>query len=83
MVAPLPPGTILQLMYLNERLKKLPAGRFVEMGPGSGEITNLLLKLGWNGVVYDLERQTIERLKKRFSEEIEEGKLTVHVGDYS
>ena len=35
MVAPLPPGTLLQLMYVQERLRKLAAGRFVEVGPGN------------------------------------------------
>jgi len=34
----LPPGTILQLMYLRERIQRLPVGRFVEIGPGGGEI---------------------------------------------
>jgi len=39
----LPPGTILQLMYLKERLVNIKPGRFVEIGPGSGEISGLLL----------------------------------------
>ena len=33
----------LQLMYLRERLSRIRPGRFVEMGPGGGEITRLLL----------------------------------------
>ena len=45
----LPPGTILQLMYLRERLRNIKPGRFIEIGPGSGEITRLLLELGWAG----------------------------------
>jgi hypothetical protein len=47
----LPPGTLLQLMYLRERLEKLEPGRFIEIGPGSGEISKLLLDLGWGGVI--------------------------------
>lgn len=68
---PLPPGTILQLMYLNERLSKLKPGSFIEVGPGSGEVSNVLLKKGWRGCAYDLEdeiaghfrRYDIDRLK--------------------
>jgi hypothetical protein len=46
----LPPGTILQLMYLRERIGNIAPGRFVEIGPGSGEVSALLLELGWGGV---------------------------------
>jgi len=45
----LAPGTILQLMYLKERLVDVAPGRFIEVGPGTGEISNLLLKFGWGG----------------------------------
>jgi phospholipid N-methyltransferase len=68
----LPPGTILQLMYLRERLSLAEAGNFIEIGPGSGEITRVLLDLGWQGVSYDLERTTVDKLKIRFSKEITE-----------
>jgi SAM-dependent methyltransferase len=69
---PLPPGTILQLMYLRDRLRKLKPGRFIEIGPGSGEISRLLLDLGWVGVSYDLEILTVQRLHKRFYLQIKE-----------
>jgi hypothetical protein len=68
----LPPGTILQLMYLRTRLSLVGAGNFIEIGPGSGEITRVLLDLGWQGVSYDLERTTVDKLKIRFSKEITE-----------
>jgi SAM-dependent methyltransferase len=71
----LPPGTLLQLMYLRERLKRLPVGRFIEIGPGSGEITNLLLKQGWSGYTYDLEAKTIEALGERFHDHLADGRL--------
>lgn len=71
----LPPGTLLQLLYLRERLKQLPAGRFIEIGPGGGDITNLLLMLGWSGFSYDLDPKTIEMLGERFHDCIEDGRL--------
>lgn len=78
----LPPGTILQLMYLTERLKILTPGRFIEIGPGSGEISSLLLKLGWKGVACDLEWRTVERLRMRFTKEISEGRYELINDDY-
>jgi SAM-dependent methyltransferase len=78
----LPPGTLLQLMYLRERLSQIPPGRFIEIGPGSGEITRLLLDRGWSGYSYDLEARTIAALKERFSKEISENRFTPINGDY-
>ena len=71
-MAVLSPGTLLQLMYLRERLGRISPGRFIEIGPGSGEVTQLLLDLGWTGQSYDLDAITIERLQIRFSKEIRE-----------
>lgn len=68
----LPPGTLLQLMYLKERIRQVPPGRFIEIGPGSGEITQLLLNEGWSGYSYDLEEKTIAFLRQRFATEISE-----------
>jgi SAM-dependent methyltransferase len=78
----LPPGTILQLMYLRERLQRVVPGVFLEVGPGSGEITALLLSLGWRGSAYDLADETIDLLRSRFANEIAAGVLTVDVGDF-
>lgn len=78
----LPPGTLLQLIYLEERLKLLPPGRFVEMGPGSGEITAILLANGWSGSAYDLEDSTIKKLGVRFAHEINRQQLKVIHGDF-
>ncbi len=81
-MAVLPPGTLLQLMYLRERLGHIKPGRFIEIGPGSGEITHLLLDLGWTGQSYDLEAVTIERLQMRFAKEIEQGRYSAINADY-
>lgn len=78
----LPPGTILQLMYLRERLRKVKPGRFIEIGPGSGEISSLLLELGWTGAAYDLEPRTVDRLETRFSQEISQGRYEARTEDF-
>lgn len=81
-MAVLPPGTLLQLMYLRERLGRVKPGRFIEVGPGSGEITRLLLDLGWTGQSYDLEAITIQHLQMRFAKEIEQGRYSAVNADY-
>lgn len=78
----LPPGTLLQLMYLRERISKIPAGRFIEVGPGSGEITRLLLDYEWFGCSYDLEAKTIASLRERFAKEIVEQRFTAINDDF-
>lgn len=70
-------------MYLSERLNCIPPGRFIEIGPGSGEITHRLLKAGWSGTVYDLSEETIAKLKQRFIHEIASGQLALVVGDFA
>jgi hypothetical protein len=65
----LPPGTILQLMHLRERLTRIT--------PGTGDITALLLELGWQGTASDLSKETIESLQIRFFDAIQTGKLVV------
>lgn len=82
MTTVLPPGTILQLMYLRERIKLLTPGRFVEVGPGTGTITALLLAAGWHGTVYELSSESVEVLQVRFCNEITEQKLTIVTGDF-
>jgi SAM-dependent methyltransferase len=72
----LPPGTLLQLMYVQERIRLVAPGRFIEIGPGSGEITKLLLDHGWSGYSYDLEAKTIAALKERFASEVAAHSLT-------
>jgi len=81
-MGPLPPGTLLQLMYLRERLSKMPSGRFVEIGPGAGDITNVLLEMGWKGEVFDLEIKTVDAINSRFRDAVEKGALKATQGNW-
>jgi SAM-dependent methyltransferase len=58
---PLAPGTILQHLYVRERLRDRGPGYFVEIGVGEGQLSRLLLDLGWRGVGYDLSEAAIHR----------------------
>ncbi|OQW91664.1 MAG: hypothetical protein BWK78_03940 [Thiotrichaceae bacterium IS1] len=72
---PLPPGTILQHIYLKERLRLIGPGRFVEVGCGQGITSKILLDLGWTGIGYDLNPQSLERARLL-------NKAAVEIGDY-
>jgi len=50
------PGSILQRMYLKERLNSFiaPERSFIEIGSGGGALSNLLLESGLNGIGFDL-----------------------------
>lgn len=78
----LPPGTLLQLMYLRARIRRVPPGHFIEIGPGSGEITQLLLSLGWSGTLYELEAETVAKLQGRFAKELQDRRLEILNSDY-
>ena len=51
-----PPGTIIQLMFIERRLKKLKKNyfTFLEIGAGNGILSHELLKIGFDGVGVDL-----------------------------
>ena len=78
----LPPGTLLQHMYLRERLQQHSPGQFIEIGPGYGDITALLLSMGWHGIVYELSPESAAHLHTRFAHEIAQKRLTIELGDF-
>lgn len=79
---PLPPGTILQLMYLEQRLQNQQPGRFIEIGPGRGDITACLLSRGWEGTSVDLEPTTVAALELRFAQEVADGRFQALCGNF-
>lgn len=50
----LPPGNILQNLYLKERIRKNKWKTFLEIGSGNGYLSNVLLKNGLSGIGCDL-----------------------------
>jgi SAM-dependent methyltransferase len=73
LMQPQPPGTILQFMYLKERLARLQAGKFVEIGCGQGYISKILLDLGWHGVGYDLNADSLKNAASLNAQAIADG----------
>jgi hypothetical protein len=73
----LPPGTILQLQFLRRRLKEMNLKTFIEVGPGRGELTKLLLDLGMTGISFEIASESVDFLRNRFKDDIKDGKLVV------
>jgi SAM-dependent methyltransferase len=73
----LPPGTILQQMYLKERLRDVPPGRFIEVGAGQGIVSKTLLDLGWKGCAFDLNGQSLAIAEEVNRSAVAEGRFRV------
>jgi SAM-dependent methyltransferase len=78
----LPPGTILQRMYLRRRLKARAPGRFVEVGTGTGDLAHMLLGLGWEGVGYELGDSAVEQARGLNAQSIASGAFELRQLDW-
>lgn len=79
---PLPPGTILLLRYLRERLETRPPSRFIEVGIGHGALAAMLLQMGWSGAGYDLNADALTAARTRNTKAIDARRLSLHHGDW-
>jgi SAM-dependent methyltransferase len=77
-----PPGTILQHLYLRERFATLAPGTFVEVGVGSGHLSQLLLSEGWQGTGYDLNAASLARASALNSAAVAAGRFSVRNEDW-
>jgi SAM-dependent methyltransferase len=78
----LPPGTILQYLYIRERLKKRRSGqRFLDIGSGNGMLSSLLLNMGFQGLAVDLNQGACENNRKANQSYIDKGKFNVVHGN--
>ena len=78
------PGTILQFIFIRNRLKKIgyKNKHFLEVGSGNGYLSNLLLKCGFSGVGLDLNKSACNNntvLNKKY---IDAGKYQVINDDF-
>ena len=82
----LPPGNILQQMYLKERLKKLsgiyPQKRFLEIGSGNGHVSYVFLESGWQGLGIDLNVSACQNNEQLNKSKIHQKKYRVICDDF-
>jgi SAM-dependent methyltransferase len=78
----LPPGTILQHIYIKRRLRELARGRFVDAGTGEGLLSRLLLDMGWVGSGWDLNDGALAQARALTAEYIKDGRYELHHGDW-
>ena len=77
-----PPGTILQGIYLKERLRRVPPGRFLEVGCGSGWVSSLLLRQGWTGTGIDLNADSLARARATNESFVRDGRYRARHADF-
>lgn len=82
--AELAPGSILQQMYLDERLTRRarPPGTFVDLGAGTGGISSVLLARNWHGCGIDLNETACRRNSSTNSPYVSDGSYEVRHGDF-
>jgi cyclopropane fatty-acyl-phospholipid synthase-like methyltransferase len=85
MIKGLAPGTILQFMFVKNRLKKIFGANksFIEVGSGNGHLSNLLLKQNYIGTGVDLNSSACENNKALNTKFIELKKYDVYIGDFN
>jgi len=74
---PLPPGTLLQLLYVKERIGRLRPGTFIEIGVGQGLVSKTLLGLGWSGVGLEVDPASTAAARFNNASAIEKGRYAV------
>lgn len=78
----LPPGTILQHLYFRERIRRRPPGRFVEIGVGRGHLSRLLLRLGWDGIGFDVSADAVHAAAATNAQAIGAGRYDLRHDDW-
>lgn len=78
------PGTILQKMYLKERLKCFRDKDlfFYEIGSGNGNLSKTLLEMGFQGAGFDLNSEACANNKRLNKKYIERGKYEIINKDF-
>lgn len=79
------PGSILQYIFIRNRLGKLfrQKSTFIEVGSGNGHLSNLLLSSGYEGTGVDLNASACENNKTLNAKAISAGKYKVLHNDFA
>jgi len=77
------PGTILQMLYLRQRIRKNGWKSFYEIGCGKGIFSKQFLSLGLSGKAIDLNNRACDRAMIENTSFVEKGQYTVEYGDFS
>jgi cyclopropane fatty-acyl-phospholipid synthase-like methyltransferase len=85
MIKGLAPGTILQFMFIKNRLNKIIGNNknFIEVGSGNGHLSNLLLNNYYNGFGVDLNASACQNNAMLNEEHIKLKKYSIHNGDFN
>lgn len=81
----LPPGNILQHLYLRERLKKISSSKtkkFLEIGSGNGYVSSVFLQMGWHGTGIDLNKSACTNNQNKNLKFIVSNRYNVICGDF-
>lgn len=78
----LPPGTLLQMMYLRDRASHWQPGYFHEIGVGSGFLSTVLLRAGWRGTGYEIDALSASNARASNAKAIAAGRYRVEQLDW-
>ena len=78
----LPPGNILQHIYLKERINKRHLTNFLDIGAGNGYISNELLSIGLTGIGCDLNQEACLNNHKLNASYVSQSKYRIHTGNF-
>jgi len=85
MIYGLAPGTILQFMFLRKRISKIfnSSSKFIEVGSGNGNLSQLLLGMRHSGLGVDLNLSACQNNKELNKKFISSKKYMVFNGDFN
>jgi len=82
MIKGIAPGSILQLMYIRNRMRTLGARTFFDLGAGQGNLSNMLLTMGMSGEGFDLGEEACAANSHLNAEFIEAKKYSVRMESF-
>lgn len=82
----LPPGNILQNLYLRERLshysKHFSEKKFLEIGSGNGQVSSVFLQMNWKGIGIDLNESACKNNQNRNQKYIQNNQYHIVCDDF-